>query len=154
MGDLEKLREAIDRGEDVNDTSFDNDTGLMWAVKDKHNSIVRLLLEQPTLDLNCTDVDGYTALHWAFDNVEAVQLLLADPRLSTANHKSNEGYTPVMDAILWKNLNALRELVAHPSVDLDIGWEGASLEEISFNHLMRFNVGLFSGFTSSLRVGG
>ena len=131
FGKLAEVREVLARGEDVNSKNNENKTGLIWAVKDKHNAIVRLLLEQPTLDLNCTDVDGYTALHWAFDNVEAVQLLLADPRLSTANHKSNEGYTPVMCAILWRNLNALRELVAHPSVDLDIGWEGESLEEFA-----------------------
>ena len=130
-GELTEVRAALARGEDVNCKDKNNRTGLMLAVTNDHNSIVRLLLEQPTADLNCTDVDEDTALHSAatHDNVEAVRLLLADPRLTTANHKNNYRCTPAMVAIDSENLNALRELVAHPSVDLDIGWEGMSLEE-------------------------
>ena len=95
------------RGEDVNNKDDDKKTGLSWAVGNKHNSIGRLLLEQPTLDLNCTDVYGDTALHMAADNgnAEAVQLLLADPRLTTANHKSKLGWTPVECAILTASSN-------------------------------------------------
>ena len=121
MGELAEVRRAIDRGEDVNDKNFSDRTGLMLAVAYKHNSIVKLLLEQSTLDLNSTNTYGKTALHFAaiYDNVEGARLLLADPRLNTHNHKDIEGYTPVMMAILHKTVNALRELVAHPSVDLD-----------------------------------
>ena len=144
LGKVAEVREALARGEDVNGKDKDNQTGLMWAAENKHNSIVRLLLEQPTLDLNCTDVIGVTALHKAakydfhtalqraeyWDNSEAVRLLLADPRLSTANHKSKHGHTPAMRAIFSKNVNALRELVTHPSVDLDIG-TNLSLEDLA-----------------------
>ena len=131
-GDLAKVREAIGRGEDVNDESYFNRTGLMWAVTKKHNSIVKFLLEQPTLDLNWADGTGYTALHFAAykDNVEGAQLLLADPRLNTHNHKDRIGDTPVIMAIRCGKVNALRELVAHPSVDLDARDElGLSLED-------------------------
>ena len=48
-----------------------------------------------------------------------MNLLLADPRLTTHNHKDNRGWTPVMSAAYYKNAGALRELVAHPSVNLD-----------------------------------
>ena len=132
-GDLAEVRKAIARGEDVNKkfwTGVGEKTGLMLAVECKHNSIVKLLLEQPTLDLNLTDDCGWTALHMAviIDNVEGVKLLLADPRLNT--RKDNDGWTPVMTAILHKNVDVLRELVAHPSVDLDARDElGLSLED-------------------------
>ena len=132
------MRVALARGEDVNDYQNQKNRGvissLMVAVGNRHNSIVRLLLEQPTVYLNCTDSFGKTALHHAArsDNAEAVQLLLNDPRLNTANHKSTIGDTPVMLAMKWKKVNALRELAAHPSVDLDTRDNlGKSLEEVA-----------------------
>ena len=128
------MREAIGRGEDVNDKSYSDKTGLMWAVTSKRNLIVKLLLEQPTLDLNSTDRTGWTALHMAayHGNVEGVHLLLADPRLNTQNHKDDGGNTPVMMAIWSKKVNSLRALVVHPSVNLDTGDDlGRSLEDFA-----------------------
>ena len=135
-GKLVEVRAALARGEDVNGRNRYNATGLMLAAMKKHNSIVRLLLEQPTVDLNCTDTKGFTALHLAAagDNVEAVRLLLANPRLNTANHKSNNGHgsTPVMQAMFFKCANALKQLVAHSSVDLDTtDLQGRILEELA-----------------------
>ena len=109
-------------------------TGLMWAVQMEHNSILKLLLEQPTLDLNCTDNDGYTALHCAIDygNVEAVQMLLVDPRLTAVNHKNKADETAVMFAMTNRNWDALRVLVFHPNVDLDTrDGQGTSLKEVA-----------------------
>ena len=130
-GNLEAVRAALTRGEDVNRKDR-GCTPLMNAVLHKKNSTVRLLLEQPALDLNLgDDNEGDTALHLAVivDNVEGVRLLLADPRLDP-NQKNNGGDTPVMWAMADRKVDALRELVAHPSVDLDtrdsVGW---SLEE-------------------------
>ena len=131
-GKLVKVRAALASGEDVNRKDIDNRTGLMWAVIRNHNSVVRLLLEQPTLDLNLTDLDGWTALHLVAikGNVEGARLLLADPRLNTHNHKDNNGWTPLMTAIFHKNVDTVRELVAHQSVDLDArNILGLSLED-------------------------
>ena len=135
QGKLNKVRRALARGEDVNSKSGgQNKTGLMCAVTRKYGSIVRLLLEQPTVDLNCIDKRGWTALHFAAaaDNVEGVKMLLADPRLTSANHKSNKNRTPVTQAMFYECGNALRKLVAHPSVDLDTtDGEGRCLEELA-----------------------
>ena len=131
--DLKAVKTALKKGEDVNSTDEDMKTGLMWTMIGQHNSVARLLLEQPTVDLNCTDKDGRTALHHAamIDNVEGVQLLLADPRLTTPNLKDKLGFTPVMAAMRNNRMNALRELVAHPSIDLDTRNErGESLEDM------------------------
>ena len=146
-GNIEEVRAALGRGEDVNCLNRIQlvQTGLMLAVINKHNSIVKLLLEQPTVDLNLTDHQGYTALHYAanHNNVEAVQLLLADSRFHSVNLKDSHGKTPVMNAMFYKKNGALRELVANPSVDLDTrDGKGRSLEEVSrwaLNNLNRFS---------------
>ena len=94
-------------------------TGLLLCVR----CTMKLLLEQPTVDLNYSDKSGQTALHkagWALgDKVDAVKMLLADPRLTTHNHKDNFGQAPAMMAARYKKAGTLRELVAHPSVNLD-----------------------------------
>ena len=134
-GNLEAVRAALTRGEDVNSKDdITNWTPLMNAVMEKKNSTVRLLLEQPALDLNLADnKEGDTALHLAviIDNVEGVRLLLADPRLDP-NQKNNGGDTPVMWAMVLGKVDVLRQLVAHPSVDLDTRDSmGRSLEEVA-----------------------
>ena len=131
QGNFELVRVALARGEDVNG---EDQTGLMCAVMRGHNSIVRLLLAQPTLDLNFTCNDGSTALHYAAqrDNVEAVRLLLADHRLNSVNLKDIYGKTSVMNAMFYKKENVLRELVANPTVDLDTrDGKWRSLEEVA-----------------------
>ena len=133
-GNLDGVLEAVTRGENVNSCSGGDNRNfsLMLAVFNNHNLVVRFLLEQPSLDLNCTNVVGKTALHFAVlgDNVEGLQLLLADPRLNTVNHKDKDGVTPVMTAVISKRVGVLRKLVAHPSVNLDTRDDiGRSLEE-------------------------
>ena len=133
-GNFDGVLEALIR--DVNHLNScsggDNRSGLMLALFGSHNIVVRFLLEQPSLDLNCTNVSGRTALHFAVlgDNVDGLRLLLADPRLNTVNHKDKDSVTPVMAAVISKRLFVLHELVAHPSVDLDTRDDvGRSLEE-------------------------
>ena len=133
-GNLKAVRAALTRGEDVNSKNDYGCTPLMYAViYKKKNSVARLLLEQPALDLNLADYFGKTALHHAVseDNVEGVRLLLADPRLNP-NQKNNGGDTPVMWAMVLGKVDVLRQLVAHPSVDLDTRDSmGRSLEEVA-----------------------
>ena len=131
---LDNVRAALARGEDVNSKDNKNATGLMIAVAHSNNSIVKFLLEQPTLDLNCTDSIGQTALHGAvfFENMEGLKMLLDDPRLTAVNHKNNDDETAVMFAMTNRRMDALRLLAFHPSVDLDArDWHGMSLEEVA-----------------------
>ena len=97
-GKVEDARAAVARGEDVNSSGGWGISALMWAVRNKLNSIVSLLLEQPGLEVNMKDGLGLTALHWAAvdDNPDAVPLLLDDPRVDV-NCRSDIGRTHVRD---------------------------------------------------------
>ena len=75
MADLEAARAALTRGEDVNSKNDLGWTPLRWAVVNKKNSFVRLLLEQPELDLNLANNNSWTVLHCAVtsDYMEGVR---------------------------------------------------------------------------------
>ena len=130
---LEDVRRALARGENVNKTDRDGRTGLMRAVEYNNNSIVELLLSQPGVDVNLVGSSGYTALHYAckFDNVEGLKMLLAHPDIKSHNVKDADGRTPFMWAqygiqqstprCQYNNLNCIKELLKVERVDLDTG---------------------------------
>ena len=123
-GKLDEVRSALARGEDVNDKDSYGQTALMWAVIWSHNSIVKLLLDQPGVKTNeKNNLDGGTALHCAacVNNREAARMLLLHPTMDSANAKDNDGETAVMKAVRTGHKEVLSELVAHESVSLDIG---------------------------------
>ena len=133
-GKLDEVRSALAGGEDVNDKgyTFNGYTALMIAVKMSHNSIVKLLLDQPGVKINEQIIDGslytrnyrgWTALHWAawHNNREAARMLLLHPTMDSANAKTNGDNTAVMIAVREGYKEVLSELVAHESVSLDIG---------------------------------
>ena len=65
-GKLAEVRAALARGENVNYKGYGGLTALMWAVLESHNSIVKLLLDQPGVKVNeKNNFYGLTALHFA-----------------------------------------------------------------------------------------
>ena len=60
----------LSRGGDVNDKNSYGITALMYAVSKSHNSIVRLLLEQPAVKVNekSNNVGATALLNAAFSN--------------------------------------------------------------------------------------
>src|SRR5215510_9449721 len=72
------------------------------AVMKGDRAALRTLLQQKA-DVNATQVDGATALHWAVyrDDVEAATLLLAAG--AKANVANREGITPLAMASLYGN---------------------------------------------------
>ena len=101
-GDVDGVREALARGADVNKTNNVKQTVLMFASampSETYWSILRLLLAQPSVEVNMADEQGKTALHAAAHcgNIEAVKLLLADQRLDV-NCKDSNQITPLMMA--------------------------------------------------------
>ena len=124
-GKLDEVRAALERGGDVNDKGPGGQTALMWAVGKGHNSIVRLLLEQPAVKVNEKRIDGWTALHWAakYNNPEGARMLLLHPGFNSPNSISF-GETALMVAVRDRKKEVLLELVKHESVSLNLS-EGA-----------------------------
>lgn len=94
-GDLEGVKAALERGIDVNIKSnkfskSSNKTGLMWALLRNQNHIVEFLLSTPNIDVNCTNWEFETAMHFAVigDNHEGLAMLLSRPELDV-NQKNN-----------------------------------------------------------------
>merc|ERR1712130_497879 len=115
-GDLEEVKDALQRGIDVN-TGEKGRTGLMWAVRNNHNSVVELLLKTPNIDVNLKDDRGYCALHHAVwkKNNEALKLLLNVPSLDV-NIVTNYDQTALYLAVKENNFEALKLLLSHPSL--------------------------------------
>ena len=159
-GDIEGVQAAIDNGANVNSvqctercterctdmfltlgwtcTEHSNPlglTGLMWALSNKHNNVVQLLLNHPQIDVNIVNWGyGYCALHYAVNghNHKGMAALLARQDLTTINQRSNHGRTPIMGAVVGNSevdnirgylvhsaVNCFNLLLAHPEVDLD-----------------------------------
>ena len=122
-GELAEVRAALALGEDVNSKGLFGTTALMYAVSRKHNSIVKLLLDQPAVDVNVKSNDGWTALYLAagHNNAEGARMLLLHKDFNSANVTSKNGQTAMMVAVLLRNEGVLHELVEHQCVSLDVG---------------------------------
>ena len=125
-GKIAEVRAALARGEDVNSKDSDGQTALMIAVWFKHNSIVKLLLDQPAVDVNVKDKWGQTALHDAAsaNNAEGARMLLLHKDFNSANVTDNKSNTALMIAVIHRKGEVLRELVDHQCVSLDVGEVG------------------------------
>ena len=117
-GDLDAVKDALEKGKDVNETNEDKSTGLMNALRTKQDSVVELLLDQPDIDISCKDDDGQTALHLACinGNVSTLTRLLEMPGLDGLNEKA-QGKTPLMEAVCHGARDAVRLLGKTGHVD-------------------------------------
>ena len=94
--------------------------GLIWASYRGHNSLVKVLLQQRSLDINSSDNRCNAALHYACDNgiLTGLRMLLGDPRLTSVNRRSHAGNTPLMVAVIKGSVECVRELVRVEGVHL------------------------------------
>ena len=122
-GKLVEVRSALAGGEDVNSKDSSGRTALIIAVLNKHNSIVKLLLDQPAVDVNMKNDHGRTALHYAAwsNNTEGARMLLLHKDFNSFNVTGNFGDTALMIAVMGGNEEVRRELVKHQRVGLDVG---------------------------------
>uniref|UniRef100_A0A1I7U332 ANK_REP_REGION domain-containing protein n=1 Tax=Caenorhabditis tropicalis TaxID=1561998 RepID=A0A1I7U332_9PELO len=76
------------------------------------NSVITFLEEDPNI-LNSRDADGYTALHRASYNNNAI---IVDHLLTSGANKearTNEGWTPLLSASNWANFEIVGRLLSH-----------------------------------------
>ena len=121
-GDIERVQAALDSGTNVNEEGVLGQTGLMMALDNSRNNVVQLLLNHPDIDINKVDREGDCALHWAVirDNHEGMAALLDRQELTTINQRSDYGWTPIMRAVAYNEVNCFNLLLNHAEVDLDI----------------------------------
>jgi len=76
-GDLERVKDTLSKGADVNAKNNRGFTALMWATLNRHYEIVRLLIDAGA-DVNAKTDGGSTALTYAAENgyKEIVELLV------------------------------------------------------------------------------
>merc|ERR1712130_621812 len=133
-GDLEGVKDALQRGADVNKKGAHGWTALMWAVRNNHKSVVELLVKAPNIDVNLKDDLGRCALHQALgknwrkvtnDKYGAFKPLLNVPNIDV-NSVDNNGYTPLHTVVEANNIRDLMVLLNVPSIDVnsvtDSGW--------------------------------
>jgi len=126
QGDLEEVKDALQRGADVNTKDEFGRTGLMEAVRNKHNSVVELLLKTPNIDVNLKDDRGSCALHLAVRNNDALKLLLNVPNIDV-NIVDGDCWS-VLHWAIWANwpncpndtVEALKLLLNVSSLDVNI----------------------------------
>jgi len=123
--DLGKVRTALENGTDVNSRGPEGCTGLMIALRNKHNSVARLFLDHPALDLTirCPEYDR-TALHWAavHNNREGVLMLYSHPavKLKSFNDKDGHGKSPLTLAVSHKCNSVAQQLLRIPGIDVNL----------------------------------
>ena len=114
------MQKALALGEDVNSADHLKRTALMAAVMGGHESIVRLLIEQPGIDLNLRDsleVEANTALHHAVleGQNSILRVLLQQPQLDV-NVLNDRDHSPLMTAVYNRDLKSVSLLLADPRV--------------------------------------
>ena len=119
-GDIVTVKEMLSGGlVDINDCcigSWYGKTPLMHATIHNQISIVSLLLTYNHLVLDKATTQGYTALHFACDkdgtSFPTIPLLGNDRRCTPAvlNKKDHDGDSPLMWAVMFGNLQSLKEL--------------------------------------------
>ena len=119
---------------DVNCRSDIGRTALFCAALYGNVEAVHFLLVDQRSEVNLMDKDGMSLLHAASgeDSAEVARLLLAEGRIDDVNHLDKRGDSPLMIAVHEKKMKTVRELAAHPGVDLDTRdrWD-RSVEEVA-----------------------
>ena len=109
-GDLERVRQLIQDGQDVNRSSSYGWTPLMWAAYYGHDQIVRELIRAGA-DVNGKGNYKQTALHRASSRGHSSVIKTLAEAGANLNVQDEDGVTPLMRAAEWGHANVVVELI-------------------------------------------
>lgn len=96
-GNLQKVKECLEKGVNINIKNRLGYTPLMSALRNPHFEVVKLLVEDGAVHLNIQDEVGFTPLMWASSchgHLEIVKSLVE--KGANLNIKNKWGYTALM----------------------------------------------------------
>ena len=108
----------------------DSRTPLITAIHYQQQEVVEIILEVEGVDINKT-VAGWTALHEACftNNIAAIRAVTGHINDVDMNKMDDDGYTPIMIAIWFDKMEAVKELLAIREVELDV--DGQDIEDLA-----------------------
>ncbi|RDH21372.1 ankyrin [Aspergillus niger ATCC 13496] len=115
------LRKLLDEGADINERDSEHHMPLLsWAIENRHEGVVKLLLSYKTIELNAEDKYSSTPLMLAVEKAHEpiVKLMLAEERVDL-NKVSTIGQTPLSFAIQYGHLSIVKLLVAEERVNIN-----------------------------------
>ncbi|KAI2493975.1 serine/threonine kinase [Fragilaria crotonensis] len=119
-GNLDKVRDLLRRGANVNAKNVHGDTALIEASQSGHLEVVRALLEHNGVDVNIQTNYGSTALTWASQkgHLEVVRALLMHNGVDV-NFQNKYGMTALIYASYYGHLEVVCALLNHDGVDVN-----------------------------------
>ena len=110
VGDLERVRQLIQDGQDVNEGDNDGTTPLMYAADFGHDQVVRELIRAGA-DVNGKNNYKQTALHLASSCGHSSVIKTLTEAGANLNVQDVDGMTPLMWAAYWGRANVVVELI-------------------------------------------
>lgn len=120
FGVKETVKAILRQGVNYNVTDGDFRTPVLWAAKNGHDAVVKLLLDRSRIDVDVEDVGGQTALSWAAENGHhTVVELLLDSGKANVNSKDLYGRTPLSWAAKNGHETVVKLLLDSDRADVD-----------------------------------
>ena len=110
VGDLERVRQLIQDGQDVNGDKHSRTTPLMWAADGGHDQVVCELIRAGA-DVNRRNKYKQTALHLASQRDHPCVVEILSKAGANVNEKDKHGVTPLMVAAATGHAYTLLELI-------------------------------------------
>ncbi|CAN2103767.1 ankyrin repeat domain-containing protein [Wolbachia pipientis] len=116
--DVDKVRELIDHGANVNSQGYEDRAPVCYAVEVGNLDMVRLLIDNGA-DVNARDDENKTSLHWAAHKgyLDMVKYLIS--KEADIGAKANGGRTPLHYAAQEGKLDVVKYLVWEKHADIN-----------------------------------